>query len=82
MAEATVAVAGSDLVATLPFDVWISRDGTRYYLAGSIYPVTTDGNGDPLAERVGTLQLSLQGVTWLKLVAHAAPETVTASVFG
>jgi len=62
--------------------VWISRDGTRYYLAGSISPVTTDGNGDPLAERVGTLQLSLQGVTWLKLVAHAAPETVTASVFG
>ena len=61
--------------------MWISHDGTRYYLAGSLSTATTDGNGDPLTERLSTLHLSLQGVTWLKLVVHAV-ETVTASVFG
>ena len=81
MGDATVCVAGSNLAATLPFDVWISHDATRWYLVGSIYPAAVDGNSAALAERCGTLPINLTGINWLKVVAHDT-ETVTASILG
>lgn len=81
MRDATVCVAGSSLAATFPYDVWISHDATRWYMVGSIYPTSVDGNNVALTERSGTLAINLTGVTWLKIVAHNT-ETVTASILG
>jgi len=81
MSTALICVAGSSLVATLPFDIMVSHDATRWYQRAQLYTTAIDGNGDPATERTGSMELSLTGVSWLKLVAHET-ETVNASILG
>jgi len=82
LGRVNILVKGSDLLVTTAFDVWLSGNGgAAWYFSSQIYLTTTDGAGNPLASRFGTLSLDVSGVTMVKLVAHGT-ETVTASLYG
>ena len=82
LGRANILVTGSDLVVTTSFDVYVSGNGgVAWYYDSQIMMSTTDGAGNPLASRMGSLSLDVAGVNMVKLVAHGT-ETVTASLYG
>jgi len=82
LGRVTILVTGSDLLVTTAFDVWVSGNGgVAWYFSSQIYLSSTDGAGNPLASRFGSLSLDVSGVNMVKLIAHGT-ETVTASLYG
>jgi len=82
LGRVNILVKGSDLVVTTSFDVYVSGNGgVAWYYDSQIMMSTTDGAGNTLASRFGSLSLDVAGVNMVKLVAHGT-ETVTASLYG
>ena len=82
LGRVNILVKGSDLIVTTSFDVYVSGNGgVTWYYDSQILMSTTDGVGNPLASRFGSLSLDVSGVNMVKLVAHGT-ERVTASLYG
>lgn len=79
--RATITIVGSVPASTSAYDVYVSHDsGTGWVLASSLTAKTFAGNGVALVDRQTYADMSVAGVSWLKIVAHDS-ETVTASCF-